>query len=83
MGPGVISWAPSTWTSSTPEKNCDSDATIITRNIMERSLDPAPIIDVEYDEVQDVSRVPPKSEYEHLDQKRHGVADSALRFDAC
>jgi N,N-dimethylformamidase len=58
-----------TWMSSTPEKNYDNDVAIITRNVLTRFMDPAPFVDVDHKEVDDVYRVPPNPEYEHMDQK--------------
>ncbi len=55
--------------SSTPEKNYDNDVAKITRNVLARFMDPAPFVDVEHDEVKDVSRIPPNPEYEIMDQR--------------
>jgi N,N-dimethylformamidase len=58
-----------TWISSTLEKNYDNDVAKITRNIVERFMDPAPFAEVDHDEVDNVSRIPPNPEYEIMDQK--------------
>ena len=68
-GGAVFSTGSITWMSSTPEKNFDNDVARITRNVLERFMDPAPFSEVGHDEVEDVYRVPPNPEYEHMDQK--------------
>jgi N,N-dimethylformamidase len=57
------------WMNSTPEKNYDNDVAIITRNILERFLDPAPFVEVDFDDVDDVTRIPPNPEYEIMDKR--------------
>ena len=65
----VFSTGSITWMSSTPEKNYENDVAKITRNVVERFLDPTPFNDVAHDEVEDVYRVPRNPEYEHADQR--------------
>jgi N,N-dimethylformamidase len=65
----VFSTGSITWMSSTPEKNYDNDVAKITHNVLKRFMDPAPFVDVQHNEVKNVSRIPPNPEYEHMDQQ--------------
>ncbi len=68
-GGAMFSTGTINWFSSTPESNYDNDVAQITRNVIERFLDPAPFPMVDESEINDVNRVPENSEYEHADKK--------------
>ncbi len=68
-GGAMFSTGTINWFSSTPEKNYDNDVARITRNVIERFLDPAPFPMVDESEINDVNRIPENPEYEHADQK--------------
>jgi len=68
-GGAVFSSGSITWMSSTPEKNYDNDVARITRNVVQRFLDPEPFTKVNHSELRDVTRIPPNPEYEHMDQQ--------------
>jgi len=68
-GGAVFSSGSITWMSSTPEKNYDNDVARITRNVVERFLNPEPFNSVNHNELRDVTRIPPNPEYEHMDQQ--------------
>ena len=55
--------------SSTPENDDDNDVAKITRNVVQRFLDPEPFTKVNFNELKDVTRIPPNPEYEHMDQQ--------------
>jgi hypothetical protein len=65
--PVEMGFGPSTWMSSpytTPQRLPQ-----ITRNVMQRFLNPEPFTTVNHNEVRDVTRIPPNPEYEHMDQQ--------------
>jgi N,N-dimethylformamidase len=68
-GGAMFSTGTINWFSSTPEKNYDNDVARISRNVIERFLDPAPFPMVDESEINDVNRVPENPEYEHADQQ--------------
>lgn len=68
-GGAVFSAGAITWMSSTPENGYDNDVAQITRNVINRFLDPAPFPQIPTTEVDDVDRPPSSPEYEHADQK--------------
>jgi len=68
-GGAVFSTGSITWMSSTPEKNYDNDVAKITNNVLKRFMDSKPFVDIDHDQVKDVTRIPPKPEYEHMDQQ--------------
>jgi len=68
-GGAMFSTGSITWMSSTPEKNYDNDVAKITNNVLKRFLDLKPFVSIDYDQVKDVTRIPPNPEYEHMDQQ--------------
>jgi N,N-dimethylformamidase len=68
-GGAVFSTGSITWMSSTPERDYDNDVAKITRNVVRRFLDSAPFTTVNFNELKDVTRIPPNPEYEHADQQ--------------
>lgn len=68
-GGAVFSAGAITWMSSTPENGYDNDVAQITRNVINRFLDPTPFPPIPVAEVEDVDRPPSNPEYEHADQK--------------
>lgn len=68
-GGAVFSTGSITWISSTLDNNYDNDVAVITRNVIERFLNPKPFPPVPASAVPDVDRLPPNPEYEHADQR--------------
>jgi N,N-dimethylformamidase len=68
-GGAMFSTGSITWMSSTPEKKYNNDVAKITNNVLKRFLDPKPFVDIDHDQVKDVTRIPPNPEYEHMDQQ--------------
>lgn len=68
-GGAMFSTGSITWFSSTLENGFDNDVARISRNVIDRFLDPAPFPRIDELEVDDVNRVPANPEYEHADQQ--------------
>ena len=69
-GGAMFSTGSITWMSSAPEKKYDNDAAKITHNVLQRFLNPKPFVEIEQDQAKDdITRIPPNPEHEHMDQQ--------------
>jgi N,N-dimethylformamidase len=68
-GGAVFSTGSITWMSSTLDNQYDNDVAKITRNVIDRFLDPTPFPPVTGPAIHEVERAPRNPEYEHADQR--------------
>jgi len=63
-GGAVFATGSITWMSSTLENDYDNDVAIITKNVIDRFLDPSPFVKPNSEELENVNRVPGNPEYD-------------------
>ncbi|MGI9330681.1 MAG: N,N-dimethylformamidase beta subunit family domain-containing protein [Gammaproteobacteria bacterium] len=68
-GGAVFTTGSINWISATLDNDYDNDVAVITRNVINRFLDPKPFPPVAANDVPDVDRLSPNPEYEHADQR--------------